>query len=105
MKKTATVPPRSKKIPKLEYSIDVAISEKLPYHWVYVDRSDLLLQARLYESAYEAMVTGNHAEARRVLQAEPLLDVPDKAWAALADQLEHSDAGQPWDGVFRFREK
>lgn len=47
----------------------------------------------------------NHAEARRVLQAKPLLDLPDKAWAALADQLEHSDAGQPWDGVFRFREK
>eukprot|EP00667_Euglena_gracilis_P001432 EG_transcript_1433 len=77
----------------------------VPYHWTRVDRAALLQQARQYEAAYEAMVAGKPAEARDLLMAETLLDIPDRAWTVLVDQLEHMDAGQPWDGVLRFSEK
>lgn len=47
---------------------------------------------------------GNRAEARSRLSS-PHLAVPDPAWYALADQLEHCRGGLRWDGVFRFCDK
>eukprot|EP00668_Euglena_longa_P041435 GGOE01054546.1.p1 GENE.GGOE01054546.1~~GGOE01054546.1.p1 ORF type:complete len:832 (-),score=261.38 GGOE01054546.1:911-3223(-) len=79
-------------------------SGQVPYHWSYVDRFELLRQAHEYEEAYKAAVTGDHARARQLLAAEPLLDIPDKAWSLLANQLE-SDGTEEWDGVFYFRQK
>eukprot|EP00667_Euglena_gracilis_P000980 EG_transcript_980 len=98
-------PPTQQKVPGSDPSMYATVAGQLPYHWAYVDRGDLLQQASQYEAAYEAMVAGNPEEARLLLRAEPLLDIPDKAWAALADQLERTEAGHGWDGVFYFREK
>eukprot|EP00668_Euglena_longa_P037967 GGOE01048904.1.p1 GENE.GGOE01048904.1~~GGOE01048904.1.p1 ORF type:complete len:831 (+),score=247.29 GGOE01048904.1:205-2493(+) len=92
--------------------VDVLELESLPshpdevvYHWSYVDRRSLMQSARQYEQAYEAMVAGEHAKARQLLTAKPSLDFVDLSWSALASQLGHIEAGQPWDGVFYFREK
>eukprot|EP00668_Euglena_longa_P042715 GGOE01056560.1.p1 GENE.GGOE01056560.1~~GGOE01056560.1.p1 ORF type:complete len:845 (+),score=251.21 GGOE01056560.1:210-2537(+) len=78
---------------------------QVPYHWTYVDRTEMLQQARAYEQAYEAMVSGNHSQARQQLMT-PLLDIPDKSWTVLASQLAFAEAGADvWNGVFYFREK
>eukprot|EP00667_Euglena_gracilis_P002311 EG_transcript_2311 len=77
----------------------------VPYHWTRVDRTVLLQSAGRYEEAYAAMVAGDPQWARQLLAVNPLLDPPDKAWGALASQLEHTEPGHPWDGVFYFKEK
>eukprot|EP00668_Euglena_longa_P009585 GGOE01011582.1.p1 GENE.GGOE01011582.1~~GGOE01011582.1.p1 ORF type:complete len:836 (-),score=273.17 GGOE01011582.1:1347-3689(-) len=77
----------------------------VPYHWSYVNRAALLKYTQQYEQSYEALVAGDLAWARAQLIARPLQVLPDKAWAALIDQLERTEPGQPWDGVFYFREK
>eukprot|EP00668_Euglena_longa_P024573 GGOE01030667.1.p1 GENE.GGOE01030667.1~~GGOE01030667.1.p1 ORF type:complete len:806 (+),score=258.82 GGOE01030667.1:77-2419(+) len=82
-----------------------ANQNQVPYHWAYVDRTQLLRQAREYEEAYQAMVAGDQARARQLLRSKPTMDVADKSWASLGAQLEHTEAGQPWDGVFYFHEK
>eukprot|EP00667_Euglena_gracilis_P001724 EG_transcript_1725 len=74
------------------------------YHWTYVELTALLQHAREYQQAYDALVVGNRAEARSRLSS-PHLAVPDPAWYALADQLEHCRGGLRWDGVFRFCDK
>eukprot|EP00668_Euglena_longa_P037263 GGOE01047971.1.p1 GENE.GGOE01047971.1~~GGOE01047971.1.p1 ORF type:complete len:832 (-),score=297.86 GGOE01047971.1:526-3021(-) len=78
----------------------------VPWHWYFVDREQLLSHADVYESAYDAMVTGNVAKARDILKGKQPLDLPDKAWKALVDQLDQlGTSSQPWDGVFYFKEK
>eukprot|EP00668_Euglena_longa_P028679 GGOE01035978.1.p1 GENE.GGOE01035978.1~~GGOE01035978.1.p1 ORF type:complete len:370 (-),score=110.61 GGOE01035978.1:1408-2439(-) len=88
-----------------EMAFDKPQPGQVAYHWVYVDQLALLHQSTQYENAYEAMVTDDVAQARRLLATKPLLDVPDKAWTILMGQMENTKSGQPWDGVFYFREK
>eukprot|EP00667_Euglena_gracilis_P000827 EG_transcript_827 len=80
-------------------------ADHVAYHWTYVDRITLLRSARQYELAYEALVAGKAQHARQLLASRPVVGLPDKAWDALAGQLEHCEASEPWDGVFHFREK
>eukprot|EP00667_Euglena_gracilis_P001647 EG_transcript_1647 len=87
---------------KEQPALRVSDSASVPYHWAEVDRAALLQDARRYERAYEALVAGNRGLVQQLVAMKA---TPDKAWAALADQLEHSQPGQPWDGVFYFREK
>eukprot|EP00668_Euglena_longa_P042961 GGOE01056889.1.p1 GENE.GGOE01056889.1~~GGOE01056889.1.p1 ORF type:complete len:388 (+),score=136.55 GGOE01056889.1:169-1164(+) len=96
--------PTTKSTSSASSAVETPLLNQVPYHWAYVNQARLLRQAREYEEVYEAMVVGDYAYARKLL-AEPLLDVPDKAWAMVGTQLEHTDPGQPWDGVFYFREK
>eukprot|EP00668_Euglena_longa_P047106 GGOE01062907.1.p1 GENE.GGOE01062907.1~~GGOE01062907.1.p1 ORF type:complete len:845 (-),score=261.53 GGOE01062907.1:829-3159(-) len=95
--------------PLLADTVELTFEKPQPgqvaFHWMYVDQLALLHQSTQYEQAYEAMVAGDLVQARQLLTARPLLDLPDKAWAALADQLEHTEEDEPWDGVFYFREK
>eukprot|EP00667_Euglena_gracilis_P001227 EG_transcript_1227 len=78
----------------------------VPWHWFFVDRDQLLTHADAYQAAYDAMVAANLGKARDILKGKPPLSLPDKAWKALADQLEQlGAAAAPWDGVFYFTEK
>eukprot|EP00667_Euglena_gracilis_P001525 EG_transcript_1525 len=78
----------------------------VPWHWYRVDRGQLLYHAEAYHAAYDALVAGNFPLATEVLRDRKPLDLPDKAWATLADQLEKlRSTGLPWDGVFYFTEK
>eukprot|EP00668_Euglena_longa_P048267 GGOE01065335.1.p1 GENE.GGOE01065335.1~~GGOE01065335.1.p1 ORF type:complete len:491 (-),score=130.50 GGOE01065335.1:124-1596(-) len=74
----------------------------IPYHWDWHDRQAVLKEAAEYEGACTALVEGQYAECRKLLVRRP----PDKAWQALAAQLEQQmGSSQPWDGVFYFNEK
>eukprot|EP00667_Euglena_gracilis_P002463 EG_transcript_2463 len=86
-------------------SFEKASPGQVVYHWMYVDRAALLWEAREYELAYEALVAGDRGRAQQLVASKAVPAVPDKAWAALAGQLEHCEPGRPWDGVFYFREK
>eukprot|EP00668_Euglena_longa_P009720 GGOE01011752.1.p1 GENE.GGOE01011752.1~~GGOE01011752.1.p1 ORF type:complete len:828 (-),score=230.42 GGOE01011752.1:172-2535(-) len=81
--------------------------DAVPWHWSFVDRGRLLSHAETYHAAYEALVAGSITRADGILRGgRPPRDLPDKAWAALAYQLEHMQTtGLPWDGVFYFTEK
>eukprot|EP00668_Euglena_longa_P008403 GGOE01010111.1.p1 GENE.GGOE01010111.1~~GGOE01010111.1.p1 ORF type:complete len:478 (-),score=145.52 GGOE01010111.1:76-1509(-) len=74
----------------------------IPYHWGWHDRQAVLREVAEYEAAYTALVEGRYTECRGLVAERQ----PDKAWQALAAQLEDR-AGQltPWDGVFSIREK
>eukprot|EP00667_Euglena_gracilis_P001461 EG_transcript_1461 len=93
------------KLPTVGTSLELCSPGQVAYHWTQVDRTALLQSAARYEEAYTATVAGDPQRARQLLAANQLLDPPDKAWAALAAQLEHAQADRPWDGVFHFREK
>eukprot|EP00667_Euglena_gracilis_P000453 EG_transcript_453 len=79
--------------------------DKVPYHWHYVSRAALLAQAAQYEAAYEALVSGNVVQARKLLLGLNRPSIPDKAWQSLTAQLQHICPSKPWDGIFYFREK
>eukprot|EP00667_Euglena_gracilis_P002892 EG_transcript_2897 len=84
---------------------DNATAELVVYHWTHVEKATLLEQAALYEAAYEALLDNNITSAQQILQAEPLLGIPDPAWAVMAEQARRHDPAKPWDGVLYFREK
>jgi len=75
------------------------------YHWGIVKRSHLLEHSAHYESAYRALVDGDHATARHFLQTGRVLQIPDRAWTALEEQLDRMGPNGRWDGVINFKEK
>eukprot|EP00667_Euglena_gracilis_P002518 EG_transcript_2520 len=78
----------------------------VPWHWFFVDRGCLLYHAEAYHAAYKALVAGNVPAASAHLRNPSPLGLPDKAWAALGNQLDRLLAtSEPWDGVFYFTEK
>eukprot|EP00667_Euglena_gracilis_P002591 EG_transcript_2595 len=90
-------------LPPYQFPPRPNLEVEVVYHWVPVDRAVLLRQSREYEEAYAALAAGDRLRAEQLLMAEPLLDIPDKAWTVLSNQLDHGEA-LPWDGVFYFRE-
>jgi class 3 adenylate cyclase len=78
---------------------------EIVYHWAYVNTAKVLEHCGNYEAAYDAMLDGDFVKARRLLQSGRILQIPDKAWSALEEQLQQLGPVSHWNGVFYFTDK